>query len=134
MEWRRGMRLLLDTHACIWMIIDSKRLSQKAKRAIEDFSNQVYVSAATGWEITTKYRIGKLPEVEPFVHDFAGVLKRMSIQDLPISMDHATRSGLLTADHKDPFDRMLIAQSLAEGLSLVSNEKVFDAFHVHRIW
>lgn len=128
------MRILLDTHACIWMIVDSRRLSPKAKAAIEDFDNQVYVSAATGWEITTKYRIGKLSEVAPFVLDFPGILKRMSFQELPVSMDHATRAGLLISEHKDPFDRMLIAQSLAEGLPLISHEKLFDAFHVQRIW
>ncbi len=128
------MKVLLDTHACIWMILGSSRISQLAKSTIQEFANEVYVSAATGWEITTKYRIGKMPEVEPFVHDFPGTLKRMSFQELPVSMDHATRAGLLTGDHKDPFDRMLIAQSLAEGLPLVSNEELFDAFHVRRIW
>jgi len=114
--------------------MDSTRLSPKAKSTIEDLINEVYVSAATGWEITTKYRIGKMPEVEPFVHDFKGTLKRMSFHELPISMDHAARSGLLAGAHKDPFDRMLIAQSLAEGIPLISNEAVFDSFHIQRIW
>jgi len=116
------------------MIMDSTRLSPKAKSTIEDLINEVYVSAATGWEITTKYRIGKMPEVEPIVHDFKGTLKRMSFHELPISMDHAARSGLLAGAHKDPFDRMLIAQSLAEGIPLISNEAVFDSFHIQRIW
>ena len=128
------MKILLDTHACVWMLVNSRRLSPSAKAAIEDFANEVYVSAATGWEITTKYRIGKMSEVAPFVHDFADTLKRMSFQELPVSMEHATRAGLLIGDHKDPFDRMLIAQSLAENLPRVSNEDLFDRFLVQRIW
>ena len=128
------MKVLLDTHACIWMILGSPRISKVAKDTIQNLANEVYVSAATGWEITTKYRIGKMPEVGPFVHDFAGTLRRMSFQELPVSMDHATRAGLLPDDHKDPFDRMLIAQAMAEGLPLVSNEELFDRFHVQRIW
>jgi len=128
------MKILLDTHACVWMILGSPRISSLAKATIQDFTNEVYVSAATGWEITTKYRIGKLSEVAPFVHDFPGMLKQMSFQELPVSMNHATRAGLLLSEHKDPFDRMLIAQSLAEGLPLISNEKLFDAFHIQRIW
>ena len=128
------MKILLDTHACIWMTVESRRLSIRAKTAIEDLANEVYVSAATGWEITTKYRIGKLPEVAPFVLDFAGTMRRMGFRELPVSMDHATRAGLLADDHKDPFDRMLIAQAVAEGLPLVSNEELFDRFHLQRIW
>lgn len=134
MEWWRRMRVLLDTHTFLWAVLGSDRLSPKADKAIRNFHNEVFVSAATGWELTTKYRLGKLNEAEYLVRDIPGTLKRMSFQELPISMNHAARSGLLTGDHKDPFDRMLIAQSLAEGLSLVSNEKMFDAFHVHRIW
>ncbi len=128
------MKILLDTHACIWMIVESRRLSLRAKAAIEDLDNEVFVSAATGWEITTKHRIGKLPEVERFVYDFAATLKQMGFQPLPVSMDHATRAGLLVGEHKDPFDRMLIAQALAEDLPLVSNDAVFDAYLVRRIW
>ena len=128
------MKILLDTHACVWMILGSPRISKLAKATIQDFDTEVYVSAATGWEITTKYRIGKMPEVSPFVHDFAGTLQQMSFQELPVSMDHATRAGLLLGDHKDPFDRMLIAQALAENLPLVSNEELFDRFLVQRIW
>ncbi len=128
------MKILLDTHVCVWMILGSPRISGLAKATIQDLANQVFVSAATGWEITTKYRIGKMPEVGPFVHDLAGTLKRMSFQELPVSMDHATRAGLLIGGHKDPFDRMLIAQSLAENLPLVSNEDLFDRFQVQRIW
>ena len=109
-------------------------MSLGADKAIRDIRNEVYVSAATGWEITTKYRIGKMPQAGPFVHDFAGKLKAMSFQELPVSMDHATRAGLLIGDHKDPFDRMLIAQALAENLPLVSNDELFDRFLVQRIW
>jgi PIN domain nuclease of toxin-antitoxin system len=128
------MKILLDSHTLLWAILGSSQLSSRADRAIRDFQNVVYVSAATGWEITTKFRIGKMPQAGPFIHDFAGKLKEMSFQELPVSMDHATRAGLLLGDHKDPFDRMLIAQSLAENLPLISNEELFDRFQVQRIW
>lgn len=126
--------MLLDTHTLLWAVLGSSQLSLGADKAIRDIRNEVYVSAATGWEITTKYRIGKMPQAGPFVHDFAGKLKAMSFQELPVSMDHATRAGLLIGDHKDPFDRMLIAQALAENLPLVSNDELFDRFLVQRIW
>jgi PIN domain nuclease of toxin-antitoxin system len=128
------MQLLLDTHALLWWVLDAKDLSRKARRIIADYDNQVFVSAATAWEIAIKFRIGRLPQAEAFVHSLRGNLARLGFSELPISVDHAQRAGLLPSDHKDPFDRMLIAQAQAEGLVLVSNENLFDAYHVHRIW
>jgi PIN domain nuclease of toxin-antitoxin system len=96
--------------------------------------NTIYVSASSAWEIATKYRIGKLPQAEPFVHTFSESMRKQGFQDLPISIDHAQRAGLLAGEHKDPFDRILIAQAQAENLLLVSNEKLFDGYGVQRLW
>ncbi len=128
------MQLLLDTHALLWWTLDSKELSRKARQAIGDFDNEVFVSAAAAWEIAIKFRAGRLPEAGPFVHSLSANLRKMGFSELPIQVEHAQRAGLLPGTHKDPFDRMLIAQAQAEGLLLVSNEKLFDAFHIHRLW
>jgi PIN domain nuclease of toxin-antitoxin system len=128
------MKLLLDTHALLWWALDSVELSQNARRVLSDVNNDVFVSAASAWEVATKFRIGKLPQAEPLVHSFSGTLERLGFLELPISIDHAERAGLMRIEHKDPFDRMLIAQSQAESLVLVSNEELFDTFSVHRLW
>ncbi len=115
-------------------MLDSKDLSKKARLALGNLDNDVYVSAASAWEIATKFRIGKLPEAEPFIHSFSDALQRLGFLELPITVEHAERAGLMKSEHKDPFDRMLIAQAQAEGLVLVSNEGLFDTFQVHRLW
>lgn len=128
------MRLLLDSHALLWTVTSDSRLSRKAEAALADISNEVFVSAATVWELTTKYRIGKLDGAAPLVQHIESSLRRLGFHGLPISIDHAHKAGLLIGEHKDPFDRMLIAQALLEDLTLVSNEKLFDQFRVQRLW
>jgi PIN domain nuclease of toxin-antitoxin system len=128
------MQLLLDTHALLWWALDSKELSRNARQTIGDYNNDVFVSAATAWEIAIKFRAGRLQEAGPFVHSFRDNLRKLGFSELSISVEHAQRAGLLPGEHKDPFDRMLIAQAQTEGLLLVSNEKLFDVFHIHRIW
>jgi PIN domain nuclease of toxin-antitoxin system len=128
------VQLLLDSYTLLWWVLDLKDLSRKARRAIADNNNEVFVSAATAWEIAIKFRIGRLPEAESFVHSFRANLRKLGFSELPISIEHAQRAGLLPGEHKDPFDRMLIAQAQTEGLLLVSNEKLFDTFHLHRLW
>lgn len=128
------MRLLLDTHSLLWSFSGVKKLSGKARLAIQDFENQVHVSAASAWEIATKFRLGKLPEAAPFVHSFGENIRRIGFQELVVSIDHAQRAGLLAGVHRDPFDRFLIAQAQAENLLLVSNETLFDQYGVQRLW
>jgi PIN domain nuclease of toxin-antitoxin system len=128
------LRVLLDTHAFLWAAIDKHRLGKEARRILTDLENEVFVSAATAWEITTKFRLGKLPQARPFAFSLRDSVRRLGFSELSVTVDHAARAGLLDGDHKDPFDRLLIAQSLAEGLPLVSNEEIFDKFHIHRIW
>ena len=101
---------------------------------LASFDTEVYVSPASAWEIATKVRIGKLPGAEAFASEFTERLLRLSFRELPISVQHGQRAGLLPGTHKDPFDRMLIAQAQAENLPILSNERIFDEYHVRRIW
>lgn len=126
--------MLLDTHALLWWLAGDARLSAPARAAIEGEDNPVYVSAASAWEVATKHRLGKLPRVEPLVTDFALQVARQGFLGLDISLAHAQRAGSLPGAHKDPFDRMLIAQAQAENLALVSNEQTFDHYGIARVW
>lgn len=128
------MRLLLDTHTLLWWLADDPSLSAGARRLIGRSGNSVLVSAVSAWEIGTKVRLGKLPGAEELAADFAGWLARERFEQLPISVEHGIRAGLLAGAHKDPFDRMLAAQSQAENLPVVSNDAVFDAYGVRRLW
>jgi PIN domain nuclease of toxin-antitoxin system len=111
-----------------------RKLPRRVRDAIADPDEDVFVSAVSAWEITTKYRIGKLPGASAIVNDIAGAIATQSFTALPITLVHAQRAGLLIGDHRDPFDRMLIAQARSEDLILVSNEVLFDAFGVTRLW
>ena len=104
------------------------------RRLIGDGGNEVLVSAAVVWEITTKHRIGKLPEAQALVNDVAGAIDDQGFEELPITVQDAARAGGLTGPLRDPFDRMLIAQALSRDLSLVSNESLFDHYGVRRLW
>lgn len=128
------MRLLLDTHALLWWLTDEPLLSTTARKLIGTADNEVLVSAASAWEIGIKVRLGKLPMAESLIGDFAGYLERERFTELPISADHGIRAALLPGSHKDPFDRMLAAQSQAERLPIISNDAIFDSFGVRRLW
>jgi PIN domain nuclease of toxin-antitoxin system len=128
------LRLLLDTHALIWFLAGDARLRPRARAEIEADDAVVMVSAASAMEVTTKYRLGKLPEASAIVDDFESSMREFGFQGLHISIRHAQIAGSLRIAHKDPFDRLLIAQSLLEGLTLVSNEAAFDAAGVSRLW
>lgn len=128
------MRLLLDTHTLLWWLADDPALSAAARRLIGARNNSILVSAASAWEIGTKVRLGKLPGAEELATDFRGRLARERFEPLPISVEHGIRAGLLPGPHRDPFDRMLAAQSQAENLAIVSNDPVFDSYSVRRLW
>ncbi|WP_298196083.1 type II toxin-antitoxin system VapC family toxin [Novosphingobium sp.] len=128
------MRLLLDTHALIWWLAGDSALSQRAREAISDEMNRVLVSAASAMEIATKFRIGKLPGAALLARDFERVLASQGFDELAITPRHARMAGGMVIPHKDPFDRLLIAQAQADGLVLVSNETLFDSFAVDRLW
>ena len=128
------MRLLLDTHAFLWWLVGSDRLPVVARHAIGDEANEKLVSAASAWEIVTKHRLGKLPDAGKLADDVTGAIAGEGFEELPITVEHAARAGALPGPHRDPFDRMLIAQALARNLVLVSNETLFDRYGVRRIW
>lgn len=128
------MRLLLDTHALIWWLAGDEKLSLRARDAIADEANAVAVSAASAMEVATKHRIGKLPDAALLAQDFEAIVADQGFSELSISVRHARLAGELGIAHKDPFDRLLIAQALAEDMVLVSNETRFDDSAVKRLW
>jgi PIN domain nuclease of toxin-antitoxin system len=128
------LRLLLDTHALLWWLFNLDRLGKSARAAMEDGSNQILVSAVSAMEVTTKFRLGKLPDAERLATNFQREIQIEQFSELSISIDHAALAGSLPIDHKDPFDRLLIAQSRWENIPILSNESVFDGFGVERIW
>ena len=128
------MRLLLDTHALLWALSANPKLSSPARKAIADDSNDILISSVCAFEITTKFRLGKLPEFAAIASDFPALLTEFAHVPLPVTIDHAAYAGAIEHPHGDPFDRLLIAQALIEKIVIVSNEKLFDDFGVERLW
>src|SRR5215510_5982992 len=128
------MRLLLDTHALLWWLDGDRRLSLKARRAIADQANVILVSAASAWEITTKARLGKLPGATDVAADVAACVADQGFVPLDITLLHAQRAGHLPGQPRDPFDRMLIAQSQMEDVAVISDDEAFDGFDIRRLW
>jgi PIN domain nuclease of toxin-antitoxin system len=128
------VRLLLDTYALIWWLAGDPMLSTDARAAVSDPDNEALVSAASAWEIATKYRIGKLPQAATLAAELPDVLARQGFVEMPITVLHGQTAGNLPGPHRDPFDRMLIAQAVLGDLVLVSNEAVFDRYGVRRLW
>ena len=128
------MKLLLDTHALIWWLAGDEALSRPARDAIADEANLVAVSAASAMEIATKFRIGKLGGAALLAQDFEAIVAAQGFVELPITAAHARLAGGMNITHKDPFDRLLLAQAQVEGMVLVSNEMLFDTFAVRRLW
>jgi PIN domain nuclease of toxin-antitoxin system len=124
------LRLLLDTHTLLFWLKGSPRLSPVAQAALSDEANRIMVSAATVWEIAIKVKIGKLRAPA----DLVDRLIEQQFELLSITCAHGQRAGALPLHHRDPFDRMLIAQAQAEGIPIVSNEGIFDSYGVQRIW
>lgn len=127
-------RVLIDTHVLIWSVYERGLLSRKARAVVESFSTEVFVSAASAWEISTKFRLGKLTGADRLALDVGGALGELGFAELPILMPEAQRAGLLAGHHRDPFDRMLIAQALTANLPIVSADVIFDSYGVTRIW
>jgi PIN domain nuclease of toxin-antitoxin system len=128
------LRLLLDTHALLWWGAGNDRLSRGAAEMIDSGEHEIFVSAVSAMEIATKFRLGKLPSAEPLALAFEGETAAAGFLPLPLSLTHARVAGSLPIPHKDPFDRLLIAQAIVEEMFLVSNEAVFDGFGVSRFW
>jgi PIN domain nuclease of toxin-antitoxin system len=128
------LRCLLDTHTLIWWMTTDPHLSRSARTLIEQESTISLVSAASAWEIATKVRLGRLAAAADLVEDFVDDIKRQRMEILAVSAEHGIRAGLLPGPHKDPFDRMLIAQAQAENVPILSNDRALDGYGVRRLW
>ncbi len=128
------MRILLDTHALLWWLLDDPRLTKVARRAISPSAHQVLVSSASAWEIATKHRLGKLPEIGEILDKLPRHIRHERFEVLPISFEHALLAGQLPGPHRDPFDRMLIAQARKGDLRVVTADAVFMKYDVKVIW
>jgi PIN domain nuclease of toxin-antitoxin system len=124
------LRLLLDTHAALWWLIDDRRLREEAARQLDDDSNHILLSAAVVWEVAIKRSLGKLKA--PL--GFAEALVSGGAQPLAISVDHAAAVERLPLHHRDPFDRILVAQAQLERATIVSSDEAFAAYGVPIIW
>ena len=127
-------RILLDTHVLLWWLDGDKRLVRKSRQLIQSEANEILVSAASVWEITTKARIGKLPGALDVAADVPACIVDQGFSSLSISVEHAQIAGNLPGPHRDPFDRMLIAQAQAERIAIISIDDALDGYGVTRIW
>ena len=124
----------MDTHAFLWWLEGDRRLSRKRRALIADEANIVPGSAASAWEIATKARLGRLGGAAEVAARIGGALASQGFVVLPVTISHAQRAGGLRGPLRDPFDRMLIAQSQLEDLPLISVERIFDRYGVTRLW
>jgi len=128
------MRFIVDTHTLIWWWSNHPNLPSRLRDILGDSENSVYVSAATGWEMATKVRSGRLPEmVEPVAHFDESVVGD-GFHHLAVRYDHGVRAGLLPGEHRDPFDRLIAAQALIEGLTVITRDPALAAFGCAVIW
>ncbi|PZP49543.1 MAG: PIN domain nuclease [Agrobacterium fabrum] len=128
------MKYLLDTHALLWWLNDHDRLSPDAREIISDPNNDLYVSAASAWEIATKFARGRLPGASLILPDFAGVIEQEGFLELAINSAHMVRSAMLPGEHRDPFDRILAAQSILENMALISIDEKIPSLGVMTRW
>ena len=128
------MRLLLDSHALIWYVDQDHLLSPAAHAAITDPSNDLLLSAVSIWEVSIKVGLGKLLLSLPFRQWMSQAMADLGVAVLPITVEYADVQAGLPYHHRDPFDRLLVAQAQVETLSLVSNDRVFDQYGISRLW
>ncbi|WP_055075147.1 type II toxin-antitoxin system VapC family toxin [Pseudanabaena sp. 'Roaring Creek'] len=120
-----GMSYLIDTHILLWWIFDDPKLDTNCRDIIRNPDNTIIVSSVSAWEIATKYRIGKLPEAKQIVEQYSDILRQAKFVEMAIATNHALRAGSLPIDHRDPFDRMIIAQAEIENLPVISYDAAF---------
>lgn len=130
------MRYLLDTHTLAWAITQPDQLSQSALELLQDPLNPLVVSPVSVWEMSTKHKLGKWPEVALFTDEalYTGFLNPLGADELPINSRHARLAGQLASAHKDPFDRLLAAQAVLEGIPILSKDFSLDGFPIVRVW
>jgi PIN domain nuclease of toxin-antitoxin system len=121
-----GISYLLDTHVLLWWLFDDPQLDTNCRKIVRDPNHQIIVSSVSAWEIATKYRIGKLPEAKQIVEEYSQILQQAKFIELGINSAHALRAGSLPISHRDPFDRMLMAQSELENLPIITYDRAFQ--------
>lgn len=128
------MRLLLDTHTFIWFVTDNPKLSETARGLINDGNNEIWLSTASIWEMAIKQSTGKLSFGLPFRVFIEQQVSLNRIDILNINLDHIEVVVTLPFDHRDPFDRLIIAQAMVEQIPILSADSVFDAYPIQRLW
>ena len=128
------LSLLLDTNVLLWALMEPRKLSRRALERISDADTRLLVSSVSAWEVSIKHHLGKLTGAEAVLDDFSGHLERLQADVLTITPEHALAAGALPHHHRDPFDRMLIAQARLERLPLVSSDGAFEAYDVEVVW
>jgi len=129
----RNVRVLLDTHALVWWMEDAVRLSKQAARTIGNRENHILISAVVGWELAIKVSTGKM-KPRSILDGLDRVLEREPFLEVPITLDTAVQSGLLPLHHRDPFDRLLVAQAQSLNVPILSADAVFDMYNIKRLW
>jgi PIN domain nuclease of toxin-antitoxin system len=128
------MKFLLDTHTLLWWLTGDERLSARALQAIQSARNTIWVSPVSGWELATKFRLGKLPGAERILPKLPALIEESRLRILPIAFTHALKAGSLDHPHRDPFDRMLTAQAMVEELVLVTLDPACVSLGAKTIW
>ena len=128
------MNLLLDTHTLLWLLLKDRRLPRETALTIVDRANTVFVSSISGFEISTKVRIGKLPGAEWIAQDFVRICDDFDFRELPLNNAHAVMAGGFKGTHRDPFDRVLAAQAIIEGFALVTDDSEMEALGARVMW
>lgn len=128
------MRLLLDTHTLLWAALDDSRLSVPARSLLLDRANPLYLSSVSAWEIVIKYQAGKLRLPDAPWRFVRNSLDLLAIETLPVTLEHALRVETLPDHHRDPFDRVLIAQAQLENLTLLTRDEIFTRYPVKTLW
>lgn len=128
------MKYLLDTCALLWWWSEPASLSSNALNSIKNPKNEIFISAASAWEIATKHRIGKYPEGKGIIREWYDRIASDRIQEIAINSFHALKAGSIEADHRDPFDRMIASQSLSENIPVITPDPAFTALGAEQIW
>lgn len=129
-----GMRYLLDSHTLIWWWDEPARLNRRVTAALEPAEASIFVSSATALELAIKVRLGKLPRMAPFMPRYTDAVEEEGFRHLAIQHRHAVRAGLLPGNHRDPFDRVIAAQSLMEDLIVVTRDPQIASFGCRTLW
>lgn len=128
------MRILLDTHALLWWFADDPSLSSSARQIVADTENEIFVSPASGWEIATKFAKGRLPTAAAINPNLSQIIVDEGFVHLPLTLDHMVRSAFVDGEHRDPFDRILAAQGIAENLLVLTTDDKISELGADVVW